>query len=499
MGGILNLDLFENRFRSFFEAAPFSAALFSGKDFVIEMANETTLKHWGKDGNIIGKPLLDAIPEFRNQPIYQILKEVYHSGTQYEGKERAIVLDVNGIPKKVFINFIYKAIPDDDGHTTAILSFGYDVTEQVAERKRLEELEERARMAMESAGLGAFDLDYKTGTIITTQRFANIFGFDASVQLSDYISRIHPDDLPIREAAQNLAFETGKFIYEVRLLMPDTSFRWIRTNGTLTFDDDHLPTRIIGIAQDITEEKQWLEKLQESEERFRTLITETPEVGVGLYLGPELKIQYVNDVMLRFWGKNASVIGQTIPQALPELAGQPFFDQLHEVYRTGVAFTGKEVKAQLQVGYFDYTYKPLRNHNGEIYAIHHMTVDVTEQVMNKLRLIKSEEDVRRLFEQTPVGIGVFRGESMVIENINAALLSYSGRKYEDIINKPLFSAVPELEGQGFREIMTRVYESGEPFSSPEARVMLMKNGRLETIYVHFAFQPRRDEFGKIFG
>ena len=220
--------------------------------------------------------------------------------------------------------------------------------------------------------------------------------------------------------------------------------------------------------------------MQESEERFRTLITETPEVGAGLYVGRELRIQYVNDVMLRVWGKDASVVGKTLRQALPELEGQPFFDQLEKVYTTGVDFKGKEGKAMLEVdgklqtGYYNYTYKALRRPNGEIYGIHHMSVDVTEQVLNKLKLIESEAAVRRLFEQTPVGIGVFKGESLIIENVNAALLSYGGRKYEDVINQPLFSVIPEIEGQGFKEIAQHVYNSGIPYTSPEARIKLLQ-------------------------
>src|SRR5688572_13454855 len=445
------------------------------------------------------------MPEMETQPLFQILTKVYAAGIVFEGKERTVIQDDHGNPKKIYVNFVYKPVRDDDKNITGILAIGYDVSEQVAEKKKLEELEERARMAIESAGLGTFDLDYKTGTIITTKRFANIFGFDASVQLSDYLSRIHPDDLPIRNAAELQAFETGKFQYEVRLLMPDRSFRWIRVNGTLIFDDDSLPTRLIGIALDITDEKNAIEKLQESEERFRTLITETPEVGAGLYVGPEVRIQYVNDVMLKVWGKDSSVVGKTIREALPELEGQPFFEQLEKVYSTGIEFKGKEGKAMLEVdgklqtGYYNYTYKALRRPNGKIYGIHHMSVDVTEQVLNKLKLVESEASVRRLFEQTPVGIGIFKGESLIIENVNATLLSYGGRKYEDVINQPLFSVVPEIEGQGFKEIAQHVYTSGIPYTSPEARIKLLRNGKMETIYVHFAFQPRRDEHGKIIG
>ncbi|HEX6226749.1 MAG TPA: PAS domain-containing protein, partial [Chryseolinea sp.] len=505
MGKSENIDLLDHHFRNVFEEAPFAAALYSGPAFVVEMANEISLHFWRKDSSILGLPLLQAMPEMETQPMLQILKKVYETGKPFEGRERTVIQDLNGDPKKVYINYLYQPIRDEHKNIVGVLAIGHDVTQQVAEKKKLEELEERARIAVESAGLGTFDLDYKTGIIITTKRFANIFGFDACVQLSDYLSRIHPDDLPIRNAAELEAFETGKFQYEVRLVMPDRSCRWIRVNGTLIFDDDNLPTRLIGIALDITDEKNAIEKLQESEERFRTLITETPEVGAGLYIGPELRIQYVNDVMLRVWGKGPSVVGKTLREALPELEGQPFFDQLQNVYATGIEFTGREAKAflkvegKLQEGYYNYTYKALRRPDGDVYGIHHMSVDVTEQVLNKLKLIESEAAVRRLFEQTPVGIGIFKSESLIIENANAALLSYGGLKIEDVINKPLFSIIPEIGAQGIKTIAENVYSTGIPYTSPEARMKIRRNGKLETIYVHFGFLPRRDEYGKIFG
>jgi PAS domain S-box-containing protein len=83
--------------------------------------------------------------------------------------------------------------------------------------------------------------------------------------------------------------------------------------------------------------------------------------------------------------------------------------------------------------------------------------------------------------------------------VNAALLSYSGRKYEEVINKPMFSVIPEIEGQGIREIAEQVFKTGVPYTAPEARLKLFRNGRMETIYVHFAFLPRRDEYGDIIG
>jgi PAS domain S-box-containing protein len=504
-GDILDLDVFEQRFHSLFHEAPFSAALLSGDDFKIEMANAVSLKLWGKDSSIIGKPLLEAIPEIKDQRVYKILKEVYRTGETYEGKEHTANLEKNGELKKIYVNLVYKAIKNTAGKVTGVFAVGYDVTDQVLARKRSQESDTRARVAIESTGLGTFQLDFKSGESQTSPRFDEIFGFDRPVEHKAYVSRIHPEDLAIRNAAHKKALTTGRLQYEARLLLPDNSIRWIRINGSITFDENNRPQVLIGTGLDITEEKLSFQKLQESEQRFRTLITETPEVGVGLYVGTELRIQYVNDVMLKFWGKDHSIVGKTWREALPELEGQGFFEQLESVVTTGIPVTGRETKARLErngkleVGYFNYTYKALRNHQGEIYAIHHMAIDVTEQVKTKVRLIESEESVRNLFEQTPVGIAMFKGKSLVVEMVNDTLLTYWGRRREEVINKPIFAALPEVAEQGIRTIAAEVYKTGVPYTSPETPITLTRHGKIETIIVRFGFQAIRDWQGKIIG
>lgn len=407
MGETISLDIFAQCFRNLFREAPFSAALFSGDDLVIEMANEASLKLWGKDSSIIGKKLLDGMPEVKDQPLYQILGDVYATGATYEGRERSVYIEIEGVLKRHYVNLVYKPIRDEDGNITGVLGVGYDVTDQVTSRLKLQELEERTRLSIESTGLGTFDLNYKTGDIFTSERFVEIFGYTEPRPRADYIARVHPEDRARREAAQQKAIKTGKLFYEVRLLMPDGSIRWVRINGAVIFDEVRSPVRLIGTVLDMTDEKQAVNKLQESEERFRILITETPEVGAGLYLGRELRIQYVNHVMLHFWGKDHSVIGKMLKQAVPELEGQPFLEQIDKVFRTGVPFTGKGVAAWLASGgelrkrYFDYTYKALRDHSGDIYAIHHMAVDVTEQVVNKLEVEKNEKRLQDMANSMP--------------------------------------------------------------------------------------------------
>ncbi|HYI77569.1 MAG TPA: hypothetical protein VEW65_08090 [Chryseolinea sp.] len=120
MGNRVNIDLLDHRFRHLFEEAPFAAALYTGPDFIIEMANETSLKLWQKDSSILGLPLLQAMPEMETQPLFQILTKVYASGNIFEGKERTVIQDGDGNPKKIYINFVYKPVRDDDKNITGI-------------------------------------------------------------------------------------------------------------------------------------------------------------------------------------------------------------------------------------------------------------------------------------------------------------------------------------------------------------------------------------------
>lgn len=171
---------------------------------------------------------------------------------------------------------------------------------------------------------------------------------------------------------------------------------------------DVQPASIFCIAYNITQQVLSQKKVEESEHRFRTLIEEA-SVATALYMGRDLVIQYANDIMIRYWGKDASVIGKPFPEAVPELKGQPFFGYLNEVYTTGEPYIGKEEKAYLEVNgklqsfYFNFTYKALRDKEGSIYGIHHMAMDVTEHVVAKQQLEESAQELQLAIDAAHLG------------------------------------------------------------------------------------------------
>jgi PAS domain S-box-containing protein len=153
------------------------------------------------------------------------------------------------------------------------------------------------------------------------------------------------------------------------------------------------------------------------------------------------------------------------------------------------------VNGKFQSSYFNFTYKALKDKDGKIYGIHHMAVDVTDQVLTRKKIQESEERFRLMVEQAPVAMLVFRGE--VLEIVNNEMLVLMGRD-RSIIGKTLLEAMPELESQPVWEVIKNVYVSGEAFFANEMPVQLIKNGKVELGYYTFSYIPLK-EHGKTVG
>jgi PAS domain S-box-containing protein len=307
----------------------------------------------------------------------------------------------------------------------------------------------------------------------------------------------HPEDLEEFEQKHALALQTGNaFTTECRYKRADSQYRWHLIKASpIRNEEDEIYLWVV-ISMDIHDRKRSKEELQEVEYRYRTLIEES-SVATALYTGIELRIQYANDIMLGYWGKNDSVIGKKMEEAVPELVGQPFLELFRKVYTTGISYVGREEKADLVVNgvlksfYFDYTYKVLRDKEGNIYGIHHMAVNVTDQVLARKKIQESEERFRLMVQQAPVAMLVFRGERLVFETVNDAMLVLIGRD-KSIVGKPALEAMPELEMQPVWQVINDVYHKGEPYFGNEVPVQIVKNGKTEQGYYTFSYVPLKE-------
>jgi PAS domain S-box-containing protein len=113
------------------------------------------------------------------------------------------------------------------------------------------------------------------------------------------------------------------------------------------------------------------------------------------------------------------------------------------------------------------------------------------------QLATESERLRSLFEQAPGFMCVLRGPDLVFELTNGAYLKLVGQR--DLIGKPVREAFPEVEGQGFFEMLDDVFMSGKPIEGSSRPIQLHRNGQFEQRYLDFIYQPIVDQQGVVSG
>lgn len=264
--------------------------------------------------------------------------------------------------------------------------------------------------------------------------------------------------------------------------------------------------------------------------------------ATAIYTGSDLKIQLVNDAMVKIWGKDHSVHGKTFEEALPEMKGQPFTDLLKNVWHTGRIFEAHDMPATLEINgemvtsYFDFVYKPIINEQNEVYCILHTATDVTERVMAKAEVLEkeerlqqineelaaaneeyratneelnktndtllsaleqlafSEERTRQLIKNTPVGLALLHGPDMIIETANPEMLRIWGHNRDTFVGRPLFEIFPILKGQVFSDVLKRVYATGETVKLEEVVFDSYVDDHEEIKYVNLHFHPVLNDY-----
>jgi two-component system sensor histidine kinase VicK len=136
------LSLSEAKFRGIFEQSPLALCVLTGRDLVIESANELILKIWGKTPVIVGQPLAVVLPELEGQPFLEILDEVFTTGKPFRADESRATQIHNGKPAVVFVDFVYSPLADETGRITSIMVSAIDVTERAVIRQSEQQLNE---------------------------------------------------------------------------------------------------------------------------------------------------------------------------------------------------------------------------------------------------------------------------------------------------------------------------------------------------------------------
>ena len=256
----------ELRFHNLVMQAPVGICIIRAADLFIDEVNNSYLELVGRRRHEMENlTIWQAIPEAA-AAYAPIMNNVIDTGIPFIAKEHELVLIRDGEPENVFVDFVYEPIKVK-GVVDTIMVLAIEVTDKVIARRKIEDMEERARLAADAAEIGTFDLDIANGIMITSDRFNAIFGYNKQVPWKELISAVHPDDQKRRALAFEEAEKTGKLFYEARIVHADRSLHWIRAQGHIYYGSGQKPFRMLGTLLDITEFK----RLQQQKDDFLSI------------------------------------------------------------------------------------------------------------------------------------------------------------------------------------------------------------------------------------
>lgn len=253
-------------------------------------------------------------------------------------------------------------------------------------------------------------------------------------------------------------------------------------------------------------------------------------------LDRDLRIAGANRAYLTVTGRQADdIVGRVLFEAFPSDPesehGQQLRQSLARVLATRdvdhiarIRYPIPNADGQIETHVWSATHIPVMDANGQVSHILQHTESITH--LEQLRALAQANDptltanilrraeatqarmrsmhlelqmLRSIFEQTPGFAVVLRGRQHVFELVNSAYLALVGHR--DLLGRTVREALPDVEGQGFFELLDQVYDSGQAHVGRGAvfRLRTQPDGPLEERHLDFVFQPIRQAEGKVVG
>ena len=189
-----------------------------------------------------------------------------------------------------------------------------DITLETRMHKKLRQSNMRLKLATQAANQGIWEYDHKTDILYWNKRMYEIYGRSPArteLGLSDFLSMIHPDDLPNFLTKRTNAFKSGEIAIVMRIIQSNGAIRYVDTRGRVIPDKAGSPSRTIGVAWDVTERVQAEEALRDSEQRFRAIADNVDQVFCVFSPNPS-QLLYVNPAYERLWGTSSKALYTSI-------------------------------------------------------------------------------------------------------------------------------------------------------------------------------------------
>ena len=318
-----------------------------------------------------------------------------------------------------------------------------DITSRLETETSLRENEERLRLSHDFARLVTWEWDIETDVVYWSHRFDDPdLGRhrEKFVTFSQFMQTIHADDREKVKTAINTCISEGTdYEIEHRAFTRDDSRRWVLEKGNVVRDDQGRALRMIGVAQDITQQKEAEFRLRESERKLQKA-QDLAQLGYWEYSYKEDSLDWSDNVYDIFGLDSAEVKPST----------QAFFSGIHETDSGAVeTFRDRDLLAQFPEQDIDYRMilpdRSVRwvhlesssqfDNDGEIIGLSGTIQDITERKLAELELRQAKEEAEKA-----------RQEADIANKAKSRFLSHMSHELRTPMNAILgFTQLLELE------------------------------------------------------
>lgn len=433
----------EKKYRQLFENSPLPKILYDIHTLELVDVNQAATEHYGYSREeFLTLRIIDFLPQ-EEIDRYHSLNQALNIETGVVSQSTAIHIkkDKSRINVETYgYNLNYK-------ERNCRLVICLDVTEKNNHLKSLQEKTEKLINAEKLTKLGYLEVGLKDPYFFWSDEVYRIWERkkeELQVDMETFEKTIHPDDLDNFRVNQKKAIiGTKELDQEYRIILPNGKIKWIHGKGKVIRDEAGSPLRFEGSVQDITERKNFLEKLTQSEARYRGLIQS--QTNYMIRVDVEGKYTYSNNKFQEDFGwihPNKKVVGEYCMASIKEYHHQRVADVSNmclenpdRVFQVEIDKPGKDGKVKTTLWDFIYL-KASPDDPGEIQCV---GIDITDRV-------RAENEMRfqaNLLDKIGQAV-IATNKEGIINYWNKAATTIYGWLAEEVEGKNIMSQVPML-------------------------------------------------------
>ncbi|WP_316757243.1 ATP-binding protein [Pedobacter aquatilis] len=280
------LEKDRDRLNEFFMKAPAGICLWTGPNLVYEMINPAYQKILARR-NLLGRPILEAVPELKGAPLIDSMLDTYHNGTPFEVHELYVpIADYEGGPTvDRYFTFNYVPRRNVNNEIDGVFNFVFEVTEQVLSRKKIEDSEKHFRHLSDLVPAKISNALPSGEVTFFNQKWLDFAGMNFE-DLRDfgYHQMMHPDEISDFQAGLEQAAASGQpHVSEMRFKNTEGKYIWHMNIASPILDENGQIKMWVGSTTDI-------QKLKEEDQRkadFVSLLShelKTPVTSIKGYI-----------------------------------------------------------------------------------------------------------------------------------------------------------------------------------------------------------------------